>query len=354
VEYKIGTETHNSFLNFELANSAKKLVKDIMLVKDKETVAITADTSSDWRVVQATANAVYCVGAEPVAILYETRPNVSMEPPSPVSGALKNADVWIEFSVSYILHSEAYKQSLKTGCRYICLSGMDVLMMVNTIGRVNYSKIIELGGALRALISNANEVKIESPGGTDLIGYNEGRKVRLSGKLADTKGEPIMLGGQISWCPIEETIEGTLVFDGTLWPPDSLGKLKSPVRLTLKEGIIREITGGYEAKIFEKWLSSFNDPNMYRLAHYSLGFNPGVTELTGRIVEDERLFGCIEFGIGSQGAQIMGKTFSAAAHTDGVVIMPSIILDGEMIEKDGKYMHQDLIKLCQDLGVWGY
>lgn len=41
---------------------------------------------------------------------------------------------------------------------------------------------------------------------------------------------------------------------------------------------------------------------MFRLAHYSIGFNPGVTKPTGRIVEDERLFGCIEMGIGSQGA----------------------------------------------------
>jgi leucyl aminopeptidase (aminopeptidase T) len=354
MEFKIGTEAHNTFLGLELANSARKLVEEVMLVKKKETVVITADTSSDWRVVQATANAVYCVAAEPVVILYETRPNVSMEPPSPVSGALKNADVWIEYSLSYILHSQAYKESLKGGCRYICLSGMDVLMMVRTIGKVNYLKIIGLGEALRALIGNANEVKIESPGGTDLIAYNQGRKVRLSGKLADTKGEPIMLGGQVSWCPVEETINGSLVFDGTLWPPDSLGKLKSPVKLILKEGIIKEIDGGYEAKIFGKWLSSFNDPNMYRLAHYSLGFNPGVTELTGRIVEDERLFGCIEFGIGSQGAQIMGKTFSAAAHTDGVVLMPSITLDGKPIEKEGKYLQRDLVKLCRDMSVLGY
>jgi leucyl aminopeptidase (aminopeptidase T) len=191
MEFKIGTETNDNFLSFELTKSARKLVEDIMLIKNGETVAITADTSSDWRVVQATANTVHCVGAEPVVILYETRSNVSMEPPSPVSGALKNADVWIEFSVSYILHSQAYKESLGAGCRYICLSGMDVIMMVNTIGKVNYSKIIELGEVLRDLIGSANEVKIESPGGSNLIGYNQGRKVRLSGKLADTKGEPV-------------------------------------------------------------------------------------------------------------------------------------------------------------------
>ena len=93
---------------------------------------------------------------------------------------------------------------------------------------------------------------------------------------------------------------------------------------------------------------------MYRIAHYSLGFNPGVTQPTGRIVEDERVFGCIELGMGSQGAQIMGKTWSAASHTDGVVLNPTIILDGVTMEKDGVYQLEPIIEACRELGAPGY
>ncbi len=93
---------------------------------------------------------------------------------------------------------------------------------------------------------------------------------------------------------------------------------------------------------------------MYWIAHYSLGFNPGVTQPTGRIVEDERIFGCIELGIGSQGAQIMGKTWSSASHTDGVVLNPTILLDGVAMEKDGVYQLPPLIEACRELGVPGY
>jgi leucyl aminopeptidase (aminopeptidase T) len=93
---------------------------------------------------------------------------------------------------------------------------------------------------------------------------------------------------------------------------------------------------------------------MYRIAHYSLGFNPGVIQPTGRIVEDERVFGCIEMGIGSQGAQIMGKTWSAASHTDGVVLNPTILLDGVAMEKDGVYQLGSLREVSQELGVPGY
>jgi leucyl aminopeptidase (aminopeptidase T) len=325
-----------------------------MLVKKGENVVITADTSTDKRVVDATAKAVYAAGGVPTVVWYETRPTAVVEPPAPVAGAVKNADVWIEYAYAYILHTAAWREALNAGARYICLTGMDALMMVNTIGRVNYPKMLELGEKLRQLVESADEVIIKSTGGTDLTAYNRGRKARQSGKLADTPGEPIMLGGQVSWCPVEETINGKLVFDGALWPPVEIGLLHSPIELTIEKGVVTAIEGGSEAKIFKNWIESFDDPTMYRLAHYSLGFNPGVTKCTGRIVEDERVFGCIEMGLGSQGPQIGGKTWKSASHTDGIVLNPTIILDGEVLEEEGRYVHPELVKLCRELGVPGY
>ncbi|MDP2871993.1 MAG: hypothetical protein Q8P31_05575, partial [Bacillota bacterium] len=86
---------------------------------------------------------------------------------------------------------------------------------------------------------------------------------------------------------------------------------------------------------------------MYHLAHYSLGFNPGVLRPTGRIVEDERVFGCMEFGV--------GQTRSGApSHTDGIVLNPTIVLDGVHMETEGRYVHPAAAALCRELGVPGY
>ena len=93
---------------------------------------------------------------------------------------------------------------------------------------------------------------------------------------------------------------------------------------------------------------------MYWLAHVSQGFNPGVLEPTGRIEEDERIFGCVECGLGTQGEGLGGKAWVAASHTDGITLNPSIFLDGEAIEEDGFYVHPTLVKLCRELGVAGY
>jgi len=354
VELALGTEPTQRYLSFELAAAAQKLVRDVMLVEPGEEVAITADTSSDMRVVDATAGAVAAAGASPTVVLYESRDSAVVEPPGPVAGAIARSDVWIEFAVAYILHTEAYKRALEAQTRYICLTGMDTPMMVRTIGKVDYPTMLELGRALGRYLAGADEVRVTSPAGTDLVGRMNGRPIRYSGKLADTPGEPVMLGGQISFCPVEDTISGTLVFDGALWPPAEIGLLDEPVRLTIESGRVTKIEGGYQATVFDRWMRSFDDPNMYRVAHYSLGFNPGVTRPTGRIVEDERVFGSIEYGLGSQGKQIAGGGWDAAGHTDGVVLNPTITLDGRDMEREGIYVEPSLVELCKKLGVPGY
>lgn len=354
MEYPIGIEMTNDYLSYETAKAALTLVKDVMLAQKGENVVITADTTTDRRVVEATANAAYSIGAIPVVIYYPTSEKAYAEPVKPIGKAVSHADVWIEFAYSSIMLSPSFQKALEFGCRYINLTGMDVTMMVNTIGKVDYHLVVELGEMLKKKIQDADEIIIKDQNGTNLKAYNKGRSVRHSGQLATQKGYPIMLCGQISWCPLEETINGTLVFDAALFPPTNLGMLSSNIEVEFENGRVVKINGGNEAKIFSDWLDSFNDENMYRLAHYSLGFNPGVSKATGRIVEDERIFGCIEFGIGSQGSAIKGAYWQAASHTDGVVSKPTIILDGKELEVDGKYVDPDVVEICRKLKVKGY
>lgn len=354
MEYPIGIEMSDKYLSFEVTNAALKLVRDFMLVKEGENVVITADTSADFRVVEAVAGAAYSVGANPVIIHYPTSGKAFEEPIRPVADAVEHADVWIELAYYCSMHTPCFKKALDNGARFTCLNGMDVIMLVNTVGRVNYDVLIEFGEYLTDKVHRSNEIIVTDNNGTNLVGYNQGRGVKHSGQRATKKGYPVMLGGQVSWCPVEETINGKLVFDAALFPPDTLGLLSSNVELTLENGVVKKIEGGKDAEIFEKWLAKFDDPNMYRLAHYSIGFNPGVTKPTGRIVEDERLFGCIEMGIGSQGASLMGACWDAASHTDGIVSKPTILLDGYKLEENGIYMDPESRKFCKALGVAGY
>lgn len=202
--------------------------------------------------------------------------------------------------------------------------------------------------------TNPTSAMEPTPAGTDITARNGGVPVHLRGLPATEPGQTVMLSGQVSWNPVEATQQGTVVFDGGVWPPDELGLLRSPVRCRVVDGRVVEIEGDTDAAVFRQWMASHGDADMYRVTHWSLGFNPGVTKPTGRIVEDERVFGGVEFGLGTKGAWLGGDTWVAAAHTDGSMLRPSIFLDGEAIEVDGVYVHPDVVAACRPSGIPGY
>jgi len=278
-------------------------------------------------------------------------PHIAMNPPKPVIAAMNNADVFIEFCANYILYSDAYEEMISKGkVRYICLPGMSVESMIRSIGKVNFPLMIKLGDKLVELTQNADKVRITNQAGTDLVGYNRGRKVFQTGRIAEKPGQ-YMLGGQICWNPVEETINGVIAVDGWEW---NVGIIHTPIKLKIEKGRIVDIEGGREAKFFAGWLSSFNDLNMYRLAHFAYGFNPGVLKLTGAPNDDERLFGSLTFGFGAQGSLIGGPGWKAASHTDCGILYPNVYLDDVPIEIEGKYVHPELAKLAKELKVPGY
>ncbi|HJX37774.1 MAG TPA: hypothetical protein VJ714_04175 [Anaerolineae bacterium] len=345
----MGTESRREYRLLELAAAAKTVVEVAMPVEPGEQVVITADTSSDERVVWATAQAAYAIGATPSVIWYETLPNPCMDPPPPVALALTAADVWIEFAVAYTLYSNAHKEAVAAGCRYFCLPGMDVDMMVRTIGQVNYPVLEEMAGALYELSHRAKQMRITSPAGTDLAVQTNPEAAPAFTQMGAGEGGGYsqMLAGQSWFEALADTFHGTLVFDGALWPPAELGLLRDPVRLTVDKGRIERIEGGAEARTFQRWLDNFGDSSMYLMDHACYGFNPGVTRLTGNILEDERLFGCMQFGIGR-------ARLGAPSHTDGIVASPSVWAGDVQLEAEGVYIHPRLVELCKEMGVSGY
>ncbi|MCR4404914.1 MAG: hypothetical protein NUW06_06555 [Candidatus Acetothermia bacterium] len=331
-----------------MKKAAATVIERMCNLKPGENVLIYADTCASAQVVESLAEAAHVKGGVVSVLWYETRPQVAMEPPAPLAAAMKAADVVIELAEKYLIHTEAYHAALEAGSRNLCLSGMTPEMMVRCIGRIDYARMVELGDLIAELLRNADRMRIESPAGTCLESRIGGRPVFHNSGVISKPGEQSFLGGQVAWAPLEETINGVMVFDGSVWPPEELGLLRAPIRMEIEAGTVKEIRGGMEAQLFERWLDSFGDPSMFRIAHLCYGLNPGA-RLTGRILEDERVFGCIEVGLGSQRPRFKGTVGRAKAHTDGIILRPTVLLDGEEIEREGRFVQQQLVKLSKEL-----
>ena len=340
----------------EMGRVGKKLVEDVFPIKPGENVVVTADTQSDWRVVQETVKAIYAIGATPTLIIHPTTEVATMDPPPPVTGAILAADAWLELNMSYLLYSDTWRKAMdEAGIRYFLFPG-DADAFVRMIGRVDYAVLDEMAKKLVELSDKATEMHITSALGTDI-------RTKVDTRLSTRDGHVLTAGvgavgikgkgsfqpppGQTSFGHVSESLEGTLVFDGTIYPPDEIGVLKEPVRLEISKGKITKITGGREAKIFEKWLASWDHPAMYEIAHCTYGLNPGVKRCKGDIAHDERVFGCLEFGMGPAWADAPG-------HCDGVVLEPSVWADDVQLEEDGRYVHPELVELARQLGAEGY
>lgn len=342
---------------YELGKASDTLVRELFKLKPGETFIITADTESDARVVDATAAAAFSVGAKPMVIWLASPLGVGkaadpMLPVEALAAALKEADAWIEFNNQWLLYSTPYDIAMKENkkLRYLNAVGMNPDLMVRCIGRVNYPALGKFLERLREMTMSAKHMRLTTPAGEDLEFDNSSdpnHLYTLAKGYADTPGSH-MLAGQIAWTPDLESINGTLVFDGSIVPP--CGKLDEPVRLTIEKSRVVKIEGGNQAREFEVWLNSFNDPGMLGLAHASWGFNPGA-KLTGDIVEDERVWGCTEWGLGNIGPILIAPDgISAASHTDGICLNTSAWLDGKLILDKGKIVEEELAKLAKELG----
>ena len=332
----------------DVRGAAGVLVRDLLRLKKGETVIVYGDPDADPEVVRATVDAVEARGGMPLEVWYRIKGPPGTEPPAPFAEAMRKADVLVEFARTYLITTRAFQRAMDAGARHLCLTGMDQDMLTRCIGNVSLPALKRFGETLQKMTARAKMIHVTSPAGTDLRFEVGRRPIILDTGECVIPGRDCYLGGQISWAALERTIEGSLVLDGTVWPPDPLAPLREPIRLELTRGRIASIGGGEAAKVLRDWIEHFRDRKMSNVAHFCFGFNPGAG-ITGKILEDERAFGVFVTGFGSQMASFKGGYTLAKSHIDGVTMKPSVFFDGEAIERDGSFVHPRLAPLQQRL-----
>jgi leucyl aminopeptidase (aminopeptidase T) len=339
---------------FELIRSANIVINELALVKKGETVIITADSMSDERIVNVVAGAAFDAGAKLMVIWVPTPLGVGKAadadlPVDALGSAIGAGDVWLEFNHQWVLYSSAHELALSKNpnLRHLCLVGMCPDMLIRLVGRVPVNILAAFQQKVTDMTKAAKHVRITNPAGTDLEFDNDHScPFYCELGIANRPGSTY-LAGQICWFPVNETINGTLVFDGSINPP--CGLLTQPVIMKIERGYILNITGGPQAEALKKWLEAFRDPLMFRLAHVCYGFNPNA-KLCGDVIEDERIWGATEWGVGYLPAlDAPPDGINAASHTDGICLDSSVWLDGAQILDNGRVVHHDLVAMSSEI-----
>jgi len=336
--------------NLEIAKVAKVIIEEMFQVKTGETVAITADTSTNRQIVDALAAATYAAGGIPMVIYTPSaredgQAGMPDWPAKALTAALCEVDVWIELNAPIILYSEIWETAMAKNkkLRYIIIGDTSIASLVRVFTGFDVQLLGKLLHRVKDMAEAAKTIRITSKNGTDVT-YETDSNYMFDLDDGDySKPKFGTAPGYVNIVPKTGSMNGTIVFDVLM----NADLNKGNVSFEMKDGKIAIVKGEKEAAKFENYLAAFDDPNMYKISHNMLGLNPNIRTLSGEIVEDERIWGGVDFGFGHTSPIDMPPNGQPAkSHFDGVVIKTSIYFDDQLIVKDGEVCHPDLVNLA--------
>lgn len=306
---------------------AGNVVRDCMGVQPGETVLVVTDTlRKDLGV--PIYQAALDLGNDAVYMEMKPRALHGEEPPKVVADAMYDADVIIAITKASLTHTQAKIRSVAHGARIATMPfgarSTDFVMRVFTVGgmTVDYTRMDDNIHRLAERLYGTREARISTEKGTDIIVEYENREFHEDSGIAHDPGDFTNLpAGEIYVAPVNAN--GVIVVDVTM---GRLGRLKSPLTLQVKDGMVYSIKGD-RAEELENILSGFG-PKAMNLAEFGIGMNPNA-RICGLLLEDEKVGGTVHFAMGSNAG--FGGDVDVNVHLDGVVDGPAIYVDGKAL-----------------------
>jgi len=315
-------------MDTELKKAAIIALKDCMGLKAEETLLIVTDETK-----REIADALHEAGKElckeSLLVEIKSREINGQEPPKQIADLMKMVDVVICPTAKSLTHTDARREASKLGVRVGTMPGITVDCMVRCLN-ADIEKILNLTDFVTKKMSDRKQIRVVTENGTDITMPVEGRAVLPSKGVMREKGESGNLpSGEVYLAPVEGKSNGKVVIDGSM---AGIGMLKTPITVEVVNGYAEKITGGEEA---EKLIAMLDKVGRDARAVAEFGFGTNYkAQLTGMILEDEKVFGTIHIAFGNNIS--MGGTISVSSHLDGLVNEPDVYFDDELIMKKGK------------------
>lgn len=312
----------------QIAKAAAVAVEQCLAVEAGETVLIVCDEPCR-DVGYALWRAAADVGAEVQIIEMLPREENGAEPPASVAAAMRVADVVFAPASKSLTHTDARRAASAAGARIATLPGITEEIMSRAL-MADHEEIARLTGRIAAWLRGRERVRITSPAGTDVSFSIAGREVHEDVGLVREPGEVTNLpAGEAYVAPVEGTAQGIVAFDGSI---AESGVLDEPIIVRIVDGNATEISGAPYAPELAAAMDRVG-PEARNVAELGIGTNPAA-KLSGSTLEDEKILGTVHIAFGDN--QSMGGAVSAPYHQDGILLKPTVLVDDELLMKDGE------------------
>ncbi|TML10582.1 MAG: aminopeptidase [Actinobacteria bacterium] len=231
------------------------------------------------------------------------------EPPAEVAEAMARADVVFAPTSTSLSQTQARMEATRRGARIATLPTITEEIFTRALP-VDYGGLKRKGEWLAARLTAASTARVTSAAGTEIVLSLGGRTGRSDDGNLQQRG---MFGnlpaGEAYIAPLENVGDGTIVFDGSL---AGYGRLT---------WLLQTLDAGGE--------------HGRSLAELGIGTNPAAI-LTGNVLEDEKVVGTIHLAFGTSAG--LGGVNVAGVHIDGLLLRPTVDLDGLLVLDDGRLL----------------
>ncbi len=205
----------------------------------------------------------------------------------------------------------------------------------------DYAEIQRVSKWVYEKVKGAKEIRVTTQKGCDFTArFSPDLKWLISDGDIQPGRWKNLPDGEVFTCP--QTLDGHVVIDGCLgdyFTERYASLAETPVILDVRDGrALREslrCDNGQLRLELDRYVFE-TDENSNRVGEFAIGTNTGLTHLIYNLLQDEKFPG-IHIAFGSSYPHKTGATWDSTAHVDGVLIAPSIYVDGQTLMDQGRF-----------------
>jgi len=267
-------------------------------------------------------------GGEAVTVVMTARGEHGEEPPAPVAAALAAADVFVAPTSKSLSHTKARKAATDGGARGATLPGVTASMLARLMA-CDFETLQRRSAELARLLTAADEARITCLRGTDL-------RLDLTGR--DGIADDGDLTGELAFgnLPCGEGFTSPLGAEGRMVTGclASIGlPLGDPPVLTIEDGKLVSASQPEGDRLLAALDAAGGQGR--NVAELGIGTNERA-ELTGNILEDEKILGTVHVAFGASAG--IGGTVSVPVHLDCLILEPTLEIGGERVLERGQLL----------------
>jgi aminopeptidase len=311
----------------DIDRAVNSLIRDCLDLSPSEEMLVICNPSTEELGALLRIHAQGEGGEATLAVISE-RDSHAAEPPKAVAAAMLAADIIAAPTIQSISHTEARRAATEAGARVASMPGVTGEMLARVMS-ADLNLLRKRGAALSRALGAGAEARITCANGSDLrLRLDERSAIIDAGALSMRGAFGNIPCGEAFIAPVEGVGEGKLVVDGSI---AAIGEVAEPVELTVREGHLVEASGPQGERLLA--LLGEHGSDGTSVAELGLGTNEAA-ELTGNILEDEKILGSAHVAFGASAA--IGGTVQVPVHLDCVVMRPTVEIDDTPVVEAGE------------------